>query len=263
MSTNPMSTRVRFHIFACLLVGIAALPLAAQAQTQTQTQPPADASSYANEGDALAGRGDFSGAIAAYTKALQLTPRNSDILTNRASAYVLSGEHARAVDDLNVALEVTPGDASLRNMRAHARFTAGQFAGAAEDFDDVVARTPEYTLGRLLRYIAHRRSGSAGTAALQHDAADLDRQGWPWPMVAVYLGEMSIKDMRAKVATMNLDNNFNDCGVSFYLAEYAMIRRQPAEAIPLFKEAAAVCSGDGDFERDAAIKELQRIDAPH
>jgi tetratricopeptide (TPR) repeat protein len=74
-----MRTSVRFQIFACLLVGIAAIPLAAQAQTQTQ--PPADASSYANEGDALAGRGDFAGAIAAYTQALQLKPRNSDILT--------------------------------------------------------------------------------------------------------------------------------------------------------------------------------------
>jgi hypothetical protein len=74
---------------------------------------------------------------------------------------------------------------------------------------------------------------------------------------------MSVKDMRAMVAPMKLDNNFNDCGVSFYLAEYAMVRRQPAEAIPLFKEAAAVCSGDGDFERDAALKELERLQASH
>jgi lipoprotein NlpI len=251
-----MHTRVRLQILTCLAVSLASLaqPLPGKAQTVD------DAASYMKKGDDGIVSGDFDSAIANYTRALELQPRNVDILTNRASAFVFKKDPVHAVEDLNAALEITPDDISLHNMRAHARFTAGQFAGAAEDFDALVPRTPEYTLGRLLRYISHRRSGSAATATLLRDAEDLDRKGWPWPMVAVYLGEMNISDMRATVATMKLDDNFNDCGVSFYLAEYAMVRRQPAEAIPLFKEAAKVCSGDGAFERDAAVKELERID---
>ena len=151
-----------------------------------------------------------------------------------------------------------PDDASIRNRRAHAAFIAGRFDVAAEDFGDVVAKTPEYDLAKLLLYIARARNGQFDSVELARNSAALDRKGWPWPAVAVYLGEIRIDQMIAMTKDMRLDDDFRDCGVAFYLGEYLLVRKRRDEALPYLKQAAAVCRGDGEFERDAAKAELSR-----
>jgi hypothetical protein len=78
---------------------------------------------------------------------------------------------------------------------------------------------------------------------------------------AVYLGEMTCQQMLDAVKTMNVANNFRDCAVAFYLGEYLLTHRRRDEALPYLKQAAEICSGDGEFERDAARGEVARWQA--
>ena len=105
------------------------------------------------------------------------------------------------------------------------------------------------------------RSGDPDTAELRRNAADPDRSRWPWPIFAVYLGEMTRDQMFDAVKTMNVANNFRDCGVAFYLGEYLLTHRRRDEALAYLKQAAEICSGDGEFERDAARGEVMRWQA--
>ncbi len=222
---------------------------------------PRESLAYAGRADVRNARADYDSAIADYTKALELTPDDAGILYNRAVAFTKKGDYERALTDQDAAVKLSPEDGTLRNLRAHLRFTAGHFADAATDFADVVDRSPEYIFGKLLRYLARARSGEPDTAELRRNAAGLDRSRWPWPIFAVYLGEMTREQMLDAVKTMNVENNFRDCAVAFYLGEYSLTHRHRDKALPFLKQAAEICSGDGEFERDAARGEVRRLQA--
>ena len=206
-------------------------------------------------------RGDNDGAIADYSKALEFAPDMVDAYINRGVAFVRKGDYAASIPNYDAALKLTPNDPAIRNRRSHANFITGHFAEAAEDFGDVVEKSPEYGLAKLLRYIARARSGDYDLGELKRNTETLDRTGWPWPMVAVYLGQMTRDEMLAKMKNMRLEDDFGPCGVSFYLGQYLMVKRKPQEALPYLKQAAEVCRGDGEFERDAARNELKRQQA--
>ena len=53
-------------------------------------------------------RGDYSGAIADYTKAIQLTPGNDDAFYNRGISKRKLGDNKGAIEDYNKALELNP-----------------------------------------------------------------------------------------------------------------------------------------------------------
>jgi tetratricopeptide (TPR) repeat protein len=217
-----------------------------------------DELAYAWRADVRNARGDYEYAIADYGRALDITPDDVSIHVHRSVAFAGKGDYEHALADQDAALKLEPEDARLRNMRAHLRFTAGHFAEAAVDFADVVERSPEYIFGKLLRYLARARSGDSDTAELRRNAADLDRSRWPWPIFAIYLGDMTREQMLDAVKTMNVENNFRDCDVAFYLGEYLLTHRHRDEALPFLKQAAETCSGDGEFERDAARGEVGR-----
>ena len=61
-------------------------------------------------------QGDVKGAIAEYTKAIQLEPRLWKAWQNRAIAKQQSGDVAGAVEDLRKCLEVAPHDAQERRQ---------------------------------------------------------------------------------------------------------------------------------------------------
>jgi tetratricopeptide (TPR) repeat protein len=57
-------------------------------------------------------------AVAAATRAIELSPDQAAGYASRACAFYLQGHQARALDDPNRALELAPGDARARNTRA-------------------------------------------------------------------------------------------------------------------------------------------------
>jgi tetratricopeptide (TPR) repeat protein len=222
---------------------------------------PGDSYAHRGRADIRIRRGDNDGAIADFDVVLAGDPNDVGAHVDRGIAFARKGDFAGAIPDLDAALKLRPDDPDTRNRRSHMNFIEGHFAEAAADFGDVVEKTPEYELGKLLRYIARARSGDNDIGELKRNTDKLDRKGWPWPMVAVYLGQMSREEMLAKMKNMRLEDDFGDCGVSFYLGQYLMVKHKPQEALPYLKQAAEVCRGDGEFERDAARAELRRQQA--
>jgi len=93
-------------------------------------------------GTALEASGDLDNAIAAYREAIRLTPK-------RVAAYEAAGKllargqrFSDAADLYDAAISKVPGNASLLINRANALFDAGRFQDAASAYDDVLKIEP-------------------------------------------------------------------------------------------------------------------------
>ena len=67
-----------------------------------------DAIAYNNQGLAKQNLGDYEGAIADYTKALEIDPDFADAYYNRGNAKKKLGDYKGAIADYNKALEIGP-----------------------------------------------------------------------------------------------------------------------------------------------------------
>ena len=141
----------------------------------------------------------------------------------------------------------------MRNGRANTRFLAGRFADAAADYSGLVERSPYYA---LLRYLARARAGEFDSAELRRNTERLDRKMWPWPIIAVYLGEMKREKLRDWINER--DHEQRACDEAFYIGEYSLTRRRRDEALAWLQQAAKTCEA-GAVERDVAESELRRL----
>ena len=60
------------------------------------------------QGNLLRDKGDFDGAIAAYTEAIRLNPENAQPYSSRGQAYLRKGELDKAIADCNKAIQLDP-----------------------------------------------------------------------------------------------------------------------------------------------------------
>lgn len=88
---------------------------AEDAARQQQAQAEKEATEWFNKGMAFSESHNYSDAIAAYDKAIELNPNDADFFTMRGVAYDDSGNVQEAIIDYNKALELNPkhGDAYL------------------------------------------------------------------------------------------------------------------------------------------------------
>ena len=73
-----------------------------------QGQTPTTAVDYNNRGLAQKGKGDLDGAIADYTKAIEIDPRNAEAYKNRGLALLTKGRDQEAEQDFKKAIELDP-----------------------------------------------------------------------------------------------------------------------------------------------------------
>ncbi len=100
-----------------------------------------EASAYVN-GMADMHKGDFKGAIAEFTRVLELDPTNDTALSNRGGAKCESGDLDGAIADCDRALEIDPKNTGALSNRAAAKVGKKDWAGALADFDRAVALQP-------------------------------------------------------------------------------------------------------------------------
>jgi Flp pilus assembly protein TadD len=60
------------------------------------------------QGNLLRDKGDFDGAIAAYTEAIRLNPQNALPYSGRGRGYSRKGELDKAIADCNQAIQLDP-----------------------------------------------------------------------------------------------------------------------------------------------------------
>jgi tetratricopeptide (TPR) repeat protein/predicted Ser/Thr protein kinase len=103
---------------------------------------PSDASSWNNRASARRDRGDLAGAMADYDRALKEDPGRATAWANRASARLMLGEVEQALADYTRALSLEPGHPLMLANRALAHRRRFDFKAALQDYTDALRRQP-------------------------------------------------------------------------------------------------------------------------
>lgn len=104
-----------------------------------------DAEDYYDAGAELYFQGLYHGAIAMYSKALEIEPSRVDILSDRGNAYSNLGDLQHAIEDYNRALAIDPHDAIAYCNRGLALFRLDGHDGAMDGYCGAVRHEPQYT----------------------------------------------------------------------------------------------------------------------
>lgn len=100
---------------------------------------PKNADAYTNQGLARAGIGDRHGAIADFTSAIQLNPSLSLAYYNRGFVRSQLQDYQGAIEDLSRAIELNPEDADSYHCRCLVHYTLGDKKKVIEDFQKAAA----------------------------------------------------------------------------------------------------------------------------
>ena len=130
-------------VLACILTLM--LPVAAFGQ-QTATIPEANiqnAGTYNDRGIAKRKKGDLDGAIADFTKAIELKPNYAEAYANRGNAKQAKGDLDGAIADSTNAIELKPDDAEAYTNRGNAKRAKGDLDGAIADSTKTIELKPD------------------------------------------------------------------------------------------------------------------------
>jgi lipoprotein NlpI len=145
------------------------------------------------------------------------------------------------------------------NNRGRTRFYQASYEPAAADFAAVLPLNPSDAYTVLWLHLARSRTGQAPPNALRDDAAKLDRNGWPWPIVAAYIGETEKNLVLADIQRLGGSERYGrECEADFYFGALAASNHDAAVARELLQRAVDICPINF-IERVAARYELGRL----
>jgi tetratricopeptide (TPR) repeat protein len=125
------------------------------------------------EGHILVKTGDNTGAIAAFTRALEAAPGDAKTYVFRAAVYIKVGQYERAMMDLNRSIKLDPKDPDAYEQRAITLGAGGATSLAIEDFTRAIQLKPP-TMTMMLhinRGYAFQQLGAFAKAAADYDEA--------------------------------------------------------------------------------------------
>lgn len=203
--------------------------------------------------------GDDARALSDFNTAIGQDPHYGQAINNRGNVELRDGTLDRAIDDYTAAAPLLPKSHVPLANRGQARYFRGAYKQAADDLKAALAMKPDDPYLALWLYLARARNGEDARAALAADAAGFDHDGWPWPLVAVYLGQGDAKTVLADIrADTDTDHKNRVCEASFYLGAKASLDADTASARDLLQQASTACGYDYT-ERDGAHYELMRL----
>ena len=130
-----------------------------------------------NRGIEKGKEGDLDGAIADFTRAIQLNPKDDAPYYNRAQAKRLKKDAAGAVADYTQAIELGSTNPAAYNNRGNARAENNDRDGAIADYTSAIELKPNYARAYYNRAVAKKEKGDAtGAAADFKRAQELDPQ---------------------------------------------------------------------------------------
>jgi tetratricopeptide (TPR) repeat protein len=118
-----------------------------------------EANGYNERGIAKGVKGDIDGAIADFTRAIELHPKYSTAYTNRGLAKKNKGDLNGAIADCTRAIELDPKDAGAYSNRGIAKQAQGDLNGAIADYTRALELDPKYAKGYANRGIAKEEKG--------------------------------------------------------------------------------------------------------
>jgi len=104
---------------------------------------PGDFSAHFNLGSLLLTRGDATGAIPYFEKALQVHPRNAPARNELGAAFLSQSKTAEAIEQFQIALDGDPGYADARYNLANALASEQKWELAATQFRKILQENPQ------------------------------------------------------------------------------------------------------------------------
>jgi tetratricopeptide (TPR) repeat protein len=101
-----------------------------------------DVQALNNEGNARASKGDFDGAIAQYTRALEIDPKMAAVYNNRGNARASKQDQVGAIADYSDALKLDPAFSEAYANRGLSRALQGDLKGAVDDYSEALRISP-------------------------------------------------------------------------------------------------------------------------
>jgi len=103
-----------------------------------------DARKFLNTGEKKFESGDFPGAIADFTKAIEVNPQYQFAYYNRGNAEMYIMNYTNAIADYNKAIELNPQDAAAYLNRGNAKYCLIECKAAITDYDKAIELNPQY-----------------------------------------------------------------------------------------------------------------------
>jgi lipoprotein NlpI len=225
----------------------------------------ADAVADANKGVAAAQGGDYAGAIAAFTAAINSDelnlPGRAEAYTFRGIAKAATGDYGGAQDDLNSAVVLdSPYNADAYAYRGYFELVLGDPKKAAADLLKS-ADLHVWAYNAMWLYLARLKADipDMDEHSLARHAAELDLMQWPGPVVNFLMGKAKASEIRTAAEAGDASAlAARVCDTDFYVAEADLIRHDTASARTLLQRAADKCPF-ASFERMGASAELMRL----
>ncbi|MFQ5657704.1 MAG: tetratricopeptide repeat protein [Candidatus Methylomirabilales bacterium] len=214
---------------------------------------------FFNRGNAYRDKGLYDRAIKDYGAAIRLKPDFVLAYRNRASTYSTKGLYDRAIKDYNKAVRLKPDFALAYEGRGNTRFYLGHFSEAVRDHERSLSIDPSDIYSALWLYLARERSRQDGRHELARNAGKADLNGWPGPVVSLFLGKTTPQQVLAAAKDSDQrKQREQECEAFFYVGQYYLLRGNRGESARLFRK--ALDTGiTGFYEYSGAKVELKRL----
>ncbi|KEQ73737.1 TPR-like protein [Aureobasidium namibiae CBS 147.97] len=246
---------------------------------KTPTTPPPlsteDAEAFKAAGNKYFKAGDYTKAIAEYTKAVEADPKSSTYRSNRAAAYMSAGKYVQALDDCKEADELDPDNAKILHRMARVYTSLGRPREALETYDRITPaasqkdRQPAVTMNKHLteaeEQIRESTSGSMAIFALDQAEKGLGStvtrpRKWALLRGEAYLkmGNVNALGDAQNIAMSLLRNNSADPEALVLRGRALYAQGENDKALQHFRQA---ISCDPDF-KDAVkyLRMVQKLD---
>jgi len=145
------------------------------------------ASDYRDSGNVKYEKGDFNGAIADYSQAINIQPKFAKAFEDRAKANNAKGNFKGAIDDYTQAIELTPHNTQAYIERGIVRQQISDLVGALTDFNQVVVLDPNNPVAyNNIAWLLATTSDTSlrnGPKSLENATRACELTGWSIPAV--------------------------------------------------------------------------------
>src|SRR4030095_7845334 len=136
---------------------------------------PKDLDGFLNRGSARGFNGDANGAIADFSRAIELDPKSVPANYRRGIARLQKGDYDGAIGDLTRTIELSPNTADYYNDRGLAKLRKGDNDGAIGDFTRTIELDAKNAVAYRNRALAKNiKHDAAGALADLNRAIELD-----------------------------------------------------------------------------------------
>lgn len=129
------------------------------------------AEAYLNRGLLREQSGDLAGALADYTKSIELDGENENAWFNRGNVHEAMGQYPLAIRDYDKAIEINATDADFFNNRGRVWDSQGETKKAVEDYTAAIKLNAKHPMAHFNRAVAHAELGQHDRAVPDFDQA--------------------------------------------------------------------------------------------